>query len=218
VNETLKVIIILTLFSIGGGGIAVFFHSFLSPSIEARRADERRSAMERMFTAGVKIIEVYGKKPLPSCYWIGKKDSIVIGYAFPVETSGYSGTILSLVGIDTSGTIMGIKILSETGMPAQGMTIEDCIPRTTLWGRLFGKKDIAATWFIEQFKGTSVKKPFIIDTLSRRKAFFNAMKKERQEGNMISAVTGATVSTRAMIHAIQKNAASFLSAIKGHER
>jgi Na+-translocating ferredoxin:NAD+ oxidoreductase RnfG subunit len=218
VNETLKLIIFMTLFSVGGGGIVVFFHSFFSPPIEARTAGQRRTAVERLFIAGANIIDVCGKKPLPPLYWIGKKDSVVIGYAFPVETRGYSGAIRSLVGIDTAGTVLGIKILAQTGMPAQGMTIEDFMPRNTIWGRMSGKKDRGTTWFIEQFKGASVNRPFIIDTLAREKAFSDAVKKERREGNSISAVAGATASTRVMIDAIQKKGASFLLAVKGKER
>lgn len=175
-------------------------------------------AAQQILSPGAKIIDVSGEKPLPPCYWIGKKDSVVIGYAFPVETKGYSGTIHSLVGIDTGGTVLGIKILSETNMPAQGTTIEDHMPRNTIWGRLSGKKDSGTPWFIEQFKGKSLNKQLIIDTLAREKEFFDAVKMERMNENTLSAVAGATASTRAMIEAIYKNASSFLLAIKGKER
>jgi Na+-translocating ferredoxin:NAD+ oxidoreductase RnfG subunit len=218
VNETLKSIIVLTLFSVCGGGIAIFFHSTLGAPIESRTAVERRSTAERMFPAGVSVYNASGKKPLPSCYWVGKKDSAVMGYVFPVETRGYSGTISSLVALDTEGTVLEMKILAQSGAPVQGMTIEDFLPTVTFWNRMFGKKDTTAAWFTEQFKGTNVNKPYSIDTLTRRNAFLHALKKERRDANRISVVDGAAFSTRALALALHKNAAAFLPAVKGKER
>jgi len=163
-----------------------------------------------MFTAGVRIQEVAGKKPLPTIYWIGKKDSVTIGYAFIVESRGGSGIISSIVGIDTAGTLMGIKILAEHRIPGQGVALEDRFPQRSFWGRLFGKKYMSQPWFIEQFKGTNVKKSFIIDSAAQGDGFSDSAQKTRREANMISAITGATISTRTIVQAIQKNALSFL--------
>jgi Na+-translocating ferredoxin:NAD+ oxidoreductase RnfG subunit len=218
VNDALKSIIILTLISIGGGGVAVFFNSLFSHSIEARAEGMQRSAVERMFPVGAVISTVNGNKMPPARYWIGKKDSIVVAYAFTVETRGYAGTINSMVGIDTAGTVLGVKILSAASLPAFGMTVDDFIPANSLWGRLSRRADLPATWFTEQFKGTSLSRPYIIDTLSRWKTAFDVLRKERREGNMVSAVSGATASTQTVIYAIQKTAASFLPAVKGSAR
>ncbi len=213
-SDALKSIIILTLFSVGGGAIAVFFNSLFSPSITVRTERIRRCAVEHMLPGGTKIIEVAGKKPLPSRYWIGKKDSVVIAYAFLVETRGYAGEITSMVGIDTAGVVIGVKIFSAVGMPALGMTIEDFIPQNSLWRRLSGTKQSGEMWFTDQFKGTTPNRPFVIDTLDRGKAVYAALSAGRREVNRISAVSGATASTQAVIGAVQKNAASFLLAVK----
>jgi Na+-translocating ferredoxin:NAD+ oxidoreductase RnfG subunit len=214
VNDALRSIIILTLFSIGGGGIAVFFNSMFSPSIEAQTVHIRSFALERMFPGKVNISEVAGKKPLPPRYWIVKNDSAVVAYAFPIETRGYAGAITSLVGIDTTGVIEGVKILTAGGMPAIGMTVEDFIPKNSLWRRLEGTMETSESWFTAQFRGTAVNRPFVIDTLDRRKAASTAVSADRRDGNRISAVSGATASTRALVVAIRKNAASFLLAVK----
>ena len=217
-SETLKAIIALTIISLGGGGVVIFFHSFLSPSIETRETGERRIAAERMFASGVSVSGVNGKKPLPAIYWIGKKDSITIGYVFPVEARSFSGAINSLVAIDTAGTIFGIKILSERRMPGQGVAIKDRFPGNTIWGRIFKKKETVTPWFIEQFEGMSARRPFIVDTVTHVGSLSDAAKKERRVGNILSAVTGATVSTRAIVQAIEKNTILFLSAIKRQEQ
>jgi Na+-translocating ferredoxin:NAD+ oxidoreductase RnfG subunit len=218
VSETLKSIIALTIISFGGGGLVIFFHSFLSPSIETRETSERRIAAQRMFAAGVKVNGVSGKKSLPDTYWIGKKDSITIGYVFPTEARSFSGAIKSLVAIDTAGTILGITILAERRMPGQGVAIKDRFPGNTIGGRMLGKKETIRPWFIEQFEGTSARRPFIVDTVTQGGTLSDAEKQSRREGNIISAVTGATMSTRAIVKAIEKNAASFLSALKRQEQ
>jgi Na+-translocating ferredoxin:NAD+ oxidoreductase RnfG subunit len=218
VSETFKAIIALTIISLGGGGVVAFFHSFLSPSIETRETSERQIAAQGMFASGVSVRGAIGKKTLPAIYWIGKKDGVTIEYVFPVEARSFSSVINSLVAIDTAGTIFWIKILAERRIPGQGTALKDRFPGKSIWGRLFGKKETIRPWFIEQFEGMSATSPFIVDTVTHGAALSDTEKKERRAGNVISAVTGATMSTRAIVKAIEKNSALFLSAIKRQEQ
>jgi Na+-translocating ferredoxin:NAD+ oxidoreductase RnfG subunit len=213
-HDSLRPIIILSLVSIAGATVAFFFQSLFSRSIEATTEQAQRSAVQHVLPPGVQIVDAFGKNPLPPRYWIGKKDSATVAYAFPAETRGFSGAVNSLVGIDTAGIILGVRLLASSGMPAQGMAVEDFIPKNSLLGRMSGKKDAAETWFAEQFAGTSVKKPFVIDTLEHGKTIAAAEKGKRREANMVSAVSGATASTQAMARTIQKTAVTFLLSVK----
>lgn len=65
----------------------------------------------------------------------------LIGYAFQADGSGYSSIIKTLVGIDTSGTILAIKVLSQAETPGLGTKCEEI------------RSGESSPWFQEQFKG-----------------------------------------------------------------
>lgn len=96
-----------------------------------------------------------------------------LGYALRVGSYGYSSEVASIIGIDSSGTIMGVKILSQAETPGLGTKIEEI---------RFGEQD---PWFLRQFIGQS--------------AATVALDKE---GGEIVAITGATISSRAVTRAI----------------
>lgn len=70
-------------------------------------------------------------------YSEGKKDGKTVGYAFSVETKGYSTGLKIMVGVDTEGTVTGISIV-------------DCSNETPGLGANAAKPD-----FYEQFAGKS---------------------------------------------------------------
>ncbi len=49
----------------------------------------------------------------------------VIGYTFITEGKGYSSTVVSIVGVDTEGRIIGVKIISQSETPGLGSKAQD---------------------------------------------------------------------------------------------
>jgi Na+-translocating ferredoxin:NAD+ oxidoreductase RnfG subunit len=217
-SESFKSTIVLTLVCLGAGFLVMFFHSSFASAVDKTLEKKQRLLVERMFTDQADIIPISGKKPLPSCYWVGKKDSLVIGYAFPIETRHYAGDFSTIVGIDTAGTILGMFIVSESRTPGIGISLTDRLSLKTLREGIFKKKNAASSWFTEQFKGTQVNKPFFIDTSARNLSFSDAKKNENRDGNIVCSVAGATVSTRAIVRSIEKDAASFFAIAKETSR
>jgi len=99
----------------------------------------------------------------------------VKGYAYIARGPGYSSTIETMVGVDTSGTIQGIKVLSQQETPGLGTRIQEV------------KYGETVPWFPKQFLG--------------KKASEVALERD---GGDIQAITGATISSRAMTNSISE--------------
>jgi Na+-translocating ferredoxin:NAD+ oxidoreductase RnfG subunit len=143
---------------------------------------------------------------------------VTVGVAFLGESRGPNGTVEFIAAIDTTGTIMGIKLVSERRIPGQGVLLEDRFGRGALWRRLIGETDTITPWFIDQFVGTNVTKPLIVDAAERAKGFSKRREKVPREENRISAFTGATISTRAIARDIYRNAGTFFQIIRQREQ
>jgi electron transport complex protein RnfG len=107
-----------------------------------------------------------------------------IGYAFPVISKGYQSDILTLVGIDSLGTILSIKILSQLETPGLGSRCEEIHKGETL------------PWWQSQFTGKNS------TTLSVDK-----------DGGSIESITGATITSRAITDSIGDRALCLLNHI-----
>ncbi len=92
----------------------------------------------------------------------------LIGLAFMTEGSGYGGPIEILVGLENSGSIRGIQIISQKETPGLGAKIAD-------------------ESFLKQFRGLTVAEA----ALSR-------------EGGDVDAITGATISSSAVVDTVRQ--------------
>ncbi len=147
-------------------------------------------------------------------YWIGEKienNATTRGYAFISEKGGYGGPIKSVVGVDEKGSIIGISIIQQSETPGLGSRSTEIASRETFWGHYFGgsssgrdhaglKEESVLPWFQEQFTGLNVNKKIEIV----KKGDWNpAMREELLARNSISAITGATITTKAVKDGIE---------------
>ncbi len=107
--------------------------------------------------------------------------SQLVGYAFKSEGNGYSSVIETMVGIDTTGHIKRIKILSQKETPGLGTLSENSEP-------FDGKK-----WSTRQFEGKTIEQ----------------MKVDKDGGPIVS-ITGATITSRAITNSIRTKLAALL--------
>ena len=119
------------------------------------------------------------------------------GAAFIASRKGYSSVIQTMVGLNLDGTINAIKVLepiSET--PGLGSRIAEVKDDTTLFDALAGKKKNTAArpWFQEQFAG-----------------------KTANEIASVNTITGATISSKAVIDAIQEKAQEIILLMENEE-
>ena len=102
-----------------------------------------------------------------------KEHTLLIGYAFLAEGKGYSSTIRTLVGIDTSFTIYAIKILSQQETPGLGSLCEEV------------QSGESKPWWQAQFTGKTAK----------------GIAVDKDKGD-IESITGATITSRAIVNSI----------------
>lgn len=133
----------------------------------------------------------------------------VAGYALSAEKQGYRSVLKALVGIDAAGEIQGVRVIGQDETPGLGTKIEEVAAQGTLWGRiaeLFGKgrrkdPEAAEPWFQEQYKGLA---PGEVKLL-----------RAGQDGKGIHAITGATITSRALTDAVRDSIELFLATRKG---
>jgi Na+-translocating ferredoxin:NAD+ oxidoreductase subunit G len=110
--------------------------------------------------------------------------SKLVGYAYTGRSSGYSGVIETLVGVDSAGQVIGIRILSQVETPGLGSRIQEKKYGDTL------------TWVQKQFIGKMAA----------------ACKVDRDGGEIVS-ITGATISSRAVAKSVSEGYNQIVDAI-----
>ena len=127
-------------------------------------------------------LNTLGESPI---FYTATKNGEVTGYAFSLSEEGYSGKIKMIIGIDKSGTILGVRVISHTETPGLGDRIE-----------------VQRDDWIKTFDGLSL-------TNTNRTNW--AVKKD---GGQFDQFTGATITPRAVVKGIL-NGLEFYSENKG---
>jgi len=131
-------------------------------------------------------------------YWVGKdKTGSIAGLAFQARGRGYSSDLVSMVGMDTTGTIIRMRVLSQSETPGLGTRVEEVVSSASLWSPRKNAKILPEDpWFQEQFRGLSAFKEIGIDRSQEWCRMPDASRAQLSAKNAISALTGATISSR----------------------
>jgi electron transport complex protein RnfG len=121
------------------------------------------------------------------------KEGKFFAAAFMVSAKGYSSDIETLVGMTKDGKITAIKVLNQNETPGLGSKITEIKDDSTLFDFMNGKKSngIKKPWFQAQFADKKV-----------------------SELDNIQAITGATISSKAVIDAVKAKAKEIEELIK----
>ncbi len=169
-------------------------------TIEAEVQNARREALLKVHPnaspEGFKLVETeleaHGK---PFTYYevydrpLDDEAGKLIGYACEGRAGGYSSTIVVTVGLDADATtITGIKITSQQETPGLGANCEKIGSKTYIWN-IFSPGDKEAgppePWFQAQFRDRALK----------------GLKREGKSFRDIRALSGATITTNAVVRA-----------------
>jgi electron transport complex protein RnfG len=189
-NTSVGMVLVLSVTAITVGAILAGFFQLVSAKIEANRlAEERRAifaVLEGAENYGVVIKEV---EDLPGPVRIFKGldgDGKPVGFAFIADGPGFQGKIRMMVGLNLNQErLSGLRVVEQIETPGLG-------------------DKIAKEKFESQFKGLALKPK--IEYVKNRKP-------ERE--NQIQAITGATISSRAVVNAINKRVKVVLKALEG---
>lgn len=178
----------LGLFAIVTAGVVGLTHSITFVRIADNRLASQYQALEQVVpaalhdndliqdTLALPPSELLGQADIFTA-WQARQDSGVSAVILPVIThEGYGGDITLLVGIAANGALTGVRVLSHHETPGLGDKIE---ARKSDW--------------IKQFAGLSLGKP----TSDRWMV--------KKSGGSFDAFTGATITPRAVVNAVQRS-------------
>lgn len=177
-KEILKLGGILLLVTAIAGAALSMVNAITKPRIE----EQRRLVTERALTSALPSADKNAIVPIKQDdeinYYIGYEDTSkteVVGYAFVAKGAGYSSIIETMVGVDTTGAILGLTVMHQVETPGLGTKIEEI---------RYGE---SSPYFLDQF----------IDRTSEGLAV-------DKDGGEIKSITGATISSRAVTNSIKK--------------
>jgi len=196
---------------LSGFGLAKVF-IITKPKIAEQKKMAEESAKKVIFSTA----DTFEKKKVGDVeYEIALKDGKKLGILFKAAKSGYSSTIVTLVGLDNNDKIIGTVILDQQETPGLGARMEEIKSDKYIW--TFWKKDEKETesrpWFQEMYVGTNPAKLNLVKGTEWKDLDENK-KRELQENSTITALSGATISTRANMLSIKEAYAKLKKALK----
>jgi electron transport complex protein RnfG len=209
-RDIVKLTILLAVICLLNGLALGLVYEFTRGSIERAAAKTLTESLTVVVPQADRFSE-RKERPLPdggktAYYDAYAKNGEVIGYAVLGERQGYQSIIKVLVGIDHKGIIQGIKVLQQAETPGLGARIDEVQTKETIWTRLadlFKKHgpvvEDRQPWFQEQYRGLSANELVLL--------------KATQKGKGIHAITGATITSRALTQAVRDSIEAFLAGI-----
>lgn len=194
-RSTVMLVVVLTLVCL----VSALALALVNSLTEDRIAEQKRLAKLRAVTEALPGDDVqYNNDPsedvitisewkedgTPKEIYLAKKGSEVVGVAFTSKGEGYGGFITIMMGVDLKGEVKGIEILEHLETPGLGANIE------------------SPELFRNQFRGKS--------PAGSPEGQLLVVKGRNAEKNWeIEALTGATVSPRGVVQAVNDGLAMF---------
>lgn len=132
-------------------------------------------------------------------FYVGRKDGKIVGLAGETITSkGYNGNVTVLAGLLPDGTLTTVLVTKQAETPGLGTVVCDRKREKTLSGILSGKEEtgLPPNTILDQFKGMKAKPD-------------QSPWKVQKDGGTLDAVTGATITSRAVGDAVFTIAETF---------
>ncbi|MDP2984894.1 MAG: RnfABCDGE type electron transport complex subunit G [Candidatus Latescibacter sp.] len=186
--------VILMIYSLAAGAALGYVNLKTKPIITANKTAAENSARLEVLPGMTGGFDSKGNLAVDGRefpWWIGYKDDAKkepAGYVFIAKGKGYSSVVETMVGVGMDGKITGSKILSQQETPGLGTKILENRPNEN-----------DPSWFTRQFIGKSAE-----DNI-----------KVKKDGGFIDAVTGATVTPRAITNSINKGLVKLKETVGG---
>jgi len=165
----------------------------LTKSLILARAEEEKSASLKEVLPQAYNFEAVKEGDNTLCYRAYDRNKNIIGVAFIASAKGYSSTIETMVGMLNDGTINAIKILQQNETPGLGARIQEVKDDVTIFAALTGRRSAVSQrpWFQQRFSG-------------------------RKPGELthVDAMSGATVSSKAVINSVKEKSEEIMRLIK----
>ncbi len=179
-NTSIKMILVLTLISAFSGGLLSFWDNYTSQKIEEYKQQETQAAAKEVLPDSDRKEKLLAGD---FTFYVAYKDGDIRGVAFVAEGGGFQDIISIMAGVTPDfEQYTGLTILEQKETPGLGTKIA--------WDP---SRKGCETWFTDQFKGKSTGQ-------------LTYVKNQEAEGDTeIEAITGATISSKAVIDILNKH-------------
>jgi Na+-translocating ferredoxin:NAD+ oxidoreductase RnfG subunit len=201
---------------------AVFIHGKTEHRVDDTFAATRDAALRQIVPADAQLSEkktdVKQGAGNAAVYWLAINALQDTTYCFTLQAQRYPGKINFVLGVGTDGLIKGMSFF---GSGSDGMygCLNDMYrsgAKRSLWSRNGAENRAGQPWFTEQFVGCTVNRPISVDiTTGEWFGLDTAIQNALRKNNRVSAITGATRSTRAITEEISIKARLLLKAARG---
>ncbi len=196
-NSYLKFSLILLVICLASSALLSVIYNLTRPKILAQQKHEEEASLKEVYpdAASFEPVEEGGQVVY---YRALDGDKKIRGYAFKAVRRGYASDIVTMVGLNLDGTINRVKILSQNETPGLGTRVTEVLSKETLWDVVLRKvrvKEVARPWFQVRFDGVRA---------SELKA-------------KVSAITGATITSSAVIESVEKKAQEVMEKVSRGE-
>jgi Na+-translocating ferredoxin:NAD+ oxidoreductase subunit G len=217
--EMIKMIFALAIISALAGLAIGAAYDKTEGQIKEQGERAKHEAIMAVFSRDVVIHQDSGDgKQLPKVYWSATVNDTLVGYAFEVSERGYSSEIKFMVGVDSTGKILGLSVLAHNETPGLGSRMTEVAFYKYVWYPI-GDDDPAKPWFTQQFEGLSSLKNIGINKSLGEWHNLSAGKKDTlRNNNEITAITGSTISTVAVTKTISRDVGGYVRALKELQR
>lgn len=178
---------LLALFALSAGVLLSLAAQMTAEAIAERRADDLRASLANVVPSSLyqndlaeDVAMVRDAQAGPITVHRARKDGAVVAAAYEMIGQGYGGAITVLIGVDRTGTLLGVRVLSHAETPGLGDGIE-----------------AARSDWILGFDGLSLGDPPVAQW---------AVKKD---GGRFDQFSGATITPRAVVQAIREGLEAF---------
>jgi len=211
--DMIKMIVALTIISALAGLAIGAAYDKTSEKIKEQETQAKQAAIEAVFPQGVAIKTERGGGALPETYWSAAANGALAGYAFEMSGRGYAGDIKFMVGVDKSGNILGLTVLSHNETPGLGSRVSEVASTKYVWYPV-GDDYPAKPWFTQQFEGlSSLKHIGINKTHGEWHGLDEQKRADLNNKNEVTAITGSTISTAAITRAISEKVGGYVKAL-----
>jgi electron transport complex protein RnfG len=179
--------LILAAFCLGFGLLLALTELVTSDAIAARAIEDRQASLGQVIPDGIHdnnpVLDTITMKNADGrevVVYRAMKDGRVTGVAYEIFGSGYAGAIKLMLGVDTEGRALGVRVLAHKETPGLGDKIE------------VKKGD----WIL-QFDGLSLGNPPVEKW------------KVKKDGGKFDQFSGATITPRGVVKAIRNGLEQF---------
>jgi electron transport complex protein RnfG len=221
IKEIIKPSLILTTVAFISSFLLSYVQKYTGPEIERHKKEKLAEAL-RLVLPGFTVGEAHNVSIEGSefTFWIGERktgQAVEKGYAFVTASPGYGGDVESMVGVDEKGKILGLSIINQSETPGLGARCVEVTSKETLWDFLSKKapypghgEEKQIPWFQEEFRSLDTTRKIRIE---KRGVWSPGMRQSLLEDNAISALTGATITSSAVVRSIERGMERFKKAL-----